>query len=57
MLELFCHSTILELNVYLLTCSLFNDAVSNLDYIVSNVWVVVNNEFGKDKDGSSHSLI
>jgi hypothetical protein len=57
MLKLFCDSTILELNVYLFTCSLFNDAFTNLDYIVSNVWVVMHNEFGKDKDGSSPRLI
>jgi hypothetical protein len=45
----------MELNIYLFTC-LFND-ISNLDSTVSNVGMVVNNEFGKGMDESSRGLI
>jgi hypothetical protein len=31
-------------NDILLLCSLFNSAASNLDHIVSNGWMIVNNE-------------
>jgi len=27
---------------YLFTCSLFNDAVSNQDYVAANDWVIMN---------------
>jgi hypothetical protein len=28
-------------------CSLFNDAASNSDWITSNYWMIINNEWGR----------
>jgi hypothetical protein len=37
-------------------CSLFEDAVSNSDYLASNDWTTQNNEVEKILEGSSRGL-
>jgi hypothetical protein len=43
-------TTMTQTPCYSLICSLFNDAVSNRDYIAWHIWMAVNNELERKRN-------